>query len=136
MIRALEKGKIIEIITKRIQQKQLKKKGLGKQLAQERFKYPVLTVSQVTFFLNKFKNGDVNDIKHRYSLINTFERTIYLFEDKMTILYNVQDSQSSVPLTPNGSYKDAMVEQRNPNMNRFYFLDGFGVTVCLSNNLI
>lgn len=105
-----EKGEIVDLITQRIRRKQLERQELEKQLAEEIMKHPILTVDEVKFFLNKFKAGDAKSIKYRKSLIDTFVRGIYLQEDKMTILYNVQDGQTFVPLNQNGSYKDALVE--------------------------
>jgi len=40
----------------------------------------------------------VNDINYRRALVDTFISKIWLYDDKMTILYNVQDSQINVPL--------------------------------------
>ena len=97
---ALEKGEIVDLITQRIRRKQLERQELEKQLAKETMKHPILTVDEVKFFLNKFKAGDEKSIKYRKSLIDTFVRGIYLQEDKMTILYNVQDGQTFVPFEP------------------------------------
>ena len=48
--------------------------------------------------MEQFKKGDVEDIKYRKALIDTFVNKIYLYYDKMTILYNSQDSQSDVDI--------------------------------------
>ena len=37
-------------------------------------------------------------MKYRQALIDTFIDRIYLYDDKMTILYNAQDSHSDVDL--------------------------------------
>lgn len=36
---------------------------LEKQITLEKAQYPLLTIEQVNFFMNRFKNGDVNIIK-------------------------------------------------------------------------
>ena len=54
-------------------------------------KNPTVTKRQIKWFLTELRNGDVNDIKYRKKLINAFVRKIYLYDDKMTILFNSQD---------------------------------------------
>ena len=110
LIKALEQGKAVDVIVDSIEKKKIELEDLKKQLVQENIKYPNLTLSEVKFFFNQFKNGDIQDIKYRESLINIFVRKIHLHEEKMTILYNVQDGLDSVALKPNSLFKDTMVE--------------------------
>lgn len=60
--------------------------------------HPTPTVNEVRFFLNQFRKGDVNDLKYRQALVDTFVNRIYLYDDKMTVLYNTQDSHSDVTI--------------------------------------
>jgi hypothetical protein len=46
--------------------------------------------------MHRFKNGDINNIKYKKSLIDTFVSRIDLYNDKMTIVYNLQDSHSDI----------------------------------------
>ena len=46
--------------------------------------------------MEQFRRGDINEIKYRQALVDTFIDRIYLYDDKMTILYNAQDSHSDV----------------------------------------
>lgn len=71
---------------------------------------PVLTVPQVRFFMERFINGDINDLKYRRALVDTFVRKIVLFDDKLTILYNVQDGQSAVSFDNDCLSNGTMVE--------------------------
>ena len=41
---------------------------------------PILTVDEVKFFFEKFKNGDANDITFRMALVDTFINKVYVFE--------------------------------------------------------
>jgi len=100
LLKALEKEEIADIITDRLLQKKNEKIDLEKQIAVENMQYPTLTVEHVKFFMYRFKNGDINDIKYRKSLIDTFVNKIYLYDDKMTILYNAQDSHSECLFNP------------------------------------
>ncbi len=108
LLKALERGQIDDIITDRIMQKKTERTELEKQLAEETIQYPVVTISQVKFFFERFKKGDVNDLKYRKALVDTCVRKIILYDDKMTILYNIQDGQSSLPLELECSSKDQL----------------------------
>ena len=55
-------------------------------------------VNEVRFFLNQFRKGDVNDLKYRQALVDTFVNRIYLYDDEMAVLYHTQDSHSDVTI--------------------------------------
>lgn len=74
--------------------------------------HPTPTVNEVRFFLNQFRKGDVNDLKYRQALVDTFVNRIYLYDDKMTVLYNTQDSHSDVTIDDLSSSRVALVELR------------------------
>lgn len=64
---------------------------LKKQIAIEGAKTPVLTVDGIAFFLNGLKKGNINDMKYRKTLISVFVNRIYLYDDRMTIIFNSGD---------------------------------------------
>jgi hypothetical protein len=106
----LESGQVIDVIAEQIKVRQQEKQQLEKAIAEESSKHHVLTIQEVRFFLHKLKDGDINDIKYRKTLINVLVNRIYLYDDKMTILYNTQDGQSSFPIGQNSLPKGQLVE--------------------------
>jgi len=68
----------------------------------------VLTVPMVHFFLRKLKDGNVDDIKYRRTLINVFINKIYLYDDKLTIIFNSGDN----PVTMIYSYLKLRIIQK------------------------
>ena len=112
LVKALEAGQAVDIISAQLAKRQAERKEFEKQLADEKIQHPMLTVPQVKFFMERFKNGNVNDMKYRKALVDTFVRRIILYDERMTILYNVQDGQSSLPLDLECSSKGTMVEAR------------------------
>lgn len=70
----------------------------------------IATISRPNPDLEQFRKGDINDEKYRQALIDTFVNKIYLYDDKMTILYNSRDSHSDVTLDDLGSSKVTQVE--------------------------
>ena len=59
----------------------------------------------------------VNDHKYRQALVDTFINKIYLYDDKMTVLYNTQDSHSDVTIDELSSSRVALVEPQYREAN-------------------
>lgn len=115
LIKALEADKAVDVISAQIEKRQAEKADLEAQLAREKIQTPLLKYEQIRYFFERFTKGDVNDINYRRALVDTFIGGIYLYDDKMTILYNAQDGQINIPIykpaeTPQGSYMGNLVE--------------------------
>ncbi len=91
-----------------ISQKKREHNELEQQILVETSSHPTPTVNEVRFFLNQFRKGDVNDLKYRQALVDTFVNKIYLYDDKMTVLYNTQDSHSDVTIDDLSSSRVAL----------------------------
>ena len=98
------------MIAERISQKKRERNELEQQILLETSSHPTPTVNEVRFFLNQFRKGDVNDLKYRQALVDTFVNRIYLYDDKMTVLYNTQDSHSDVTIDDLSSSRVVLVE--------------------------
>ena len=112
LFKALESGQIVDVIAERISQKKQERNELERLILEETSAHPLPTVNEVRFFLNQFRKGDVNDTKYRQALIDTFVNKIYLYDDKMTVLYNTQDSHSDVTIDNLSLSRVALVEVR------------------------
>lgn len=89
LLMALENGQNVDLISSRITQKRADLEKAKIQLAIEQSKLVNLTEEQIKFFLEDLRNGDLNDIKYRKTLVNIFVNRIYLHDDKYTIIFNV-----------------------------------------------
>lgn len=47
-------------------------------------------------FLNQLKDGNINDKKYRKSLIATFVKAVYVYDDKVIIIFNNQETKAEV----------------------------------------
>ena len=101
-------SQIVDVIAERISQKKRERGELEQQILVETSSHPTPTVNEVRFFLNQFRKGDVNDLKYRQALVDTFVNKIYLYNDKMTVLYNTQDSHSDVTIDDLSSSRVAL----------------------------
>jgi Recombinase. len=124
LLKALDSGKIVDVIADRISQKKKEHIEIENQILYETSQHPMPTVNEVRFFMEQFKKGDVNDMKYRQTLIDTFVNKIYLYDDKMTILYNSQDSHSDVTIDDISSSGVGLVEANalNPNTSIYQIL--------------
>ncbi|MDE7124575.1 MAG: hypothetical protein K2N83_03700, partial [Eubacterium sp.] len=75
----------------KIEKLQLGYSELEKELSVEKLKNTELTESDIIFFLSKLKNGNVDYVKYRKTLIDIFVKSIYLYDDKVTIIFNVDN---------------------------------------------
>lgn len=69
---------------------------LERQIAREEAVFPTLTVPKIKFFLSALKEGNINDIKYRRTLINIFVNQIFLYDDRITITFNSGDEAVTI----------------------------------------
>lgn len=75
----------------KIEKLQLEYSELEKELSIEKLKNTVLTENDIILFLSKLKDGNIDDIKYRKALIDIFVKSIYLYDDNVTIIFNVDN---------------------------------------------
>ena len=113
LVKALEAGKAVDIISAQIEKRQIEKQNLEAKLAKEKILNPKLEFAQVKFFFDRFKNGNVNDMKFCQYMVDTFINRVFLFKEKLLILCNA--CRVYIPLDfshPEGSYWVNLVEMK------------------------
>lgn len=70
--------------------------NLKKQLAIEKGQTLSISENEIKFFLTQMKNGNSDDLMYRKTLINTFVNRIYLYDDKLIIIFNTGDKEVTV----------------------------------------
>ena len=94
---------------------------LEREIIKEQKSQPIaLTAAHIRFFLNSLKNGDINDMKYRKLLVDVFINAIYLYDDKLTLIFNSGDK----PVTVNDKLL-SMIEDNN-TVDKGLFLDKTG----------
>lgn len=77
-----------------------------------------ITVPQVKFFLSHLRNGKINDEKYRKMLIDILINRIYLYDDKITIIFNTQDKPIELEISLiNDMESSLMGKEALPIMN-------------------
>lgn len=108
---ALENGENADLINQRITDKRVELDKAKKQYDVESKKLVNLTEQQIKYFLLKLKDGDIDDIKYRKTLITLFINKIYVYDDKLTITFNVGEN----PLTVTKS----LLRDINSNLKKY-----------------
>lgn len=91
LVNAVEIGIITESTKERLIALEQRKEDLNICIAQAEIKRPALTEEMVKFWLNKFRNQDIDSTEFKIRLINTFVNSIYLHNDYAIIVYNFCD---------------------------------------------
>ena len=63
--------------------------------------YLDITVEEIVFFLRKMREGDINNIRYKKMLINVLINKVYLYDDNITIIFNVKEQQNRTIQIPN-----------------------------------
>ncbi|MDP4120712.1 MAG: recombinase family protein [Bacillota bacterium] len=69
---------------------------IEKEIELEQKSNPSLTIPQIKFFLNALKKGNADDIKYRKTLISVLINSIYLYDDKITLIFNSGDTPVTI----------------------------------------
>ena len=84
-------------------------KEIENQIDLERAGQFEVTIPQIKFFLSELKKGNVDDIKYRKTLINVFVNSIYLYDDRITLIFN----SSKDPVTVDIDLLEAIEESND-----------------------
>ena len=115
LIKALETGKAVDVISAQIEKRQVEKQNLEAELAKEKILNPKLEFSQVKFFFDMFKNGNMNDMKFCQYMVDTFINRVFFIKRKAFDPLQACDRATNIPLdfsNPEGSYWVNLVETK------------------------
>ena len=100
ILKAIEQGIITDMTKSRLQQLENDLTEIDIEISKEKHKNNAfLTKEDIEQFLRKQVFEDTTDIKIRKSLVNTFIRAVYLYNDKVIILLNYTDSPDKPKFT-------------------------------------
>lgn len=95
LMKAIEAGENLDIINEKLTERRSELEEVKNKIAVEKMNFINLTKEDIKSFLLLIKNGNKNDIKYKKMLISIFVNKIYLYDDKLTIIFNV----GSTPIT-------------------------------------
>lgn len=104
LLNAIQAG-IFNASTKgRLDDLEAQKSKLEASIAKEEAEHPILTREQISFFLHRYRETDTNDRIERQRLIDCFVNSVYLYEDKIVLIFNYKNGSKTITLDElNGS---------------------------------
>ena len=94
------------------------RKEIETQIQKEKAKKVNLDETQVRYFLQQMRSGDLNNMKYRKMLVNTLINKIYLTDGDITIYFNTQDKEykSKIP-----TLEEARVLIKNTSAHQYKY---------------
>ena len=99
LIKAIEGGQNLDLINDSLTKRRFELEDVKKQIHIEEMKLVNLTREQIKAFLMLIKKGNKDNIKYRKTLISIFVNRIYLYDDRLTIIFNVGSNPISVDVS-------------------------------------
>lgn len=98
MLSAIEQGIITSSTKQRLEELEALKAELEAAIAQEKMGKVTLTKEQIVFWISQFKDGNVGDPAYQKKIIDIFVNAVYVYDDKLVLLYNYKDGAMTVKL--------------------------------------
>jgi len=99
LLTAIEEGLLNASAKERLDGLEMKKADLEIAIAKEKIEKTPLSKDQIVFWISKFKYGDINDIEYQRQMVDIFINSVYLFEDRVVIVFNFKDGTTTISLT-------------------------------------
>ena len=108
LMRAIEAGIVTPTTKSRLVELEAEHERLTRSIAEELMTDATLERDQIVWFLERFRDGDVNDEAFRAFLVDTFLNAVYLYDDdKLVLVFNYSGDNNTVTLkaTENAVFK-------------------------------
>lgn len=93
---AIESGIVTKTTKKRLEELETTIEDLEFEIQKEKVARPKLERDVIIFLLEQLRDGDLSDVKYRRRLIETFVHKIFLYDDKLLLVYNYTNRDTQV----------------------------------------
>lgn len=98
MLDAIQQGIFNSSTKQRLDELEETKGNLEVTILQEEMQRPLLTREQIKYFICRFRKLDIKKQEHRERLIDSFVNAVYLYDNKLVLVFNYKDGQKTVSL--------------------------------------
>lgn len=98
LMAAIEQGVVTPTTKSRLMELEAERERVKVGIAKEIIKEPDLERDQVVWFLERFLGGDIKDEAFRAFLVDTFLNSVYLYDDKLVLVFNYTGENNKVTL--------------------------------------
>lgn len=99
IMKAIEQGIITETTKSRLIEAEERKSALLASIAQEEIEKPRITQEHIEFFLRDMRSRVYDSEDRTAIIIDTFVNAVYLYDDKLTITFNLREGEGLKKLT-------------------------------------
>ena len=96
VMNAIEQGIITPTTKRRLEELEARKRELEFSIADAKIEHPQLTRDQLTYWLERFRNGNVDDPEYRSTFIDAFISAVYLYDDELRVACNFTNDGKEV----------------------------------------
>ena len=97
VMKAIEMGVITRSTKARLEELESEEERISTSILTEQAKQGALTKEQILFTMERFRNLDITVTKNRERLIDSFVKSILLYDDKLIITFTFKDEPVAVP---------------------------------------
>ncbi|MBM6887734.1 recombinase family protein [Pseudoflavonifractor phocaeensis] len=98
LLNAIQQGIFTASTKQRLDELEEAKEELTVRILQEQIAKPRMTEEEVRFWICRFRELDTTKEEHRQRLIDSFVNAVYVYDDKILLIFNYKDGQETVPL--------------------------------------
>ena len=99
MLNAIQQGILNSSTKKRLDDLEAAKSDIEVKIKQEEIEQPLLTREQIMYWLHKFRGIDTSQREQRQLLIDTFVNAVYLYDDRIVLMFNNKEGAKNITLT-------------------------------------
>ena len=107
LLDAIMKGGVSAAIQDRLSELEARKSEIEVSIKAEELKAKKITREQAIFWLTQFRSVDVTDIKQREKLVDLFVNAVYVYSDRLVLVFNYKEDSETVTLEEATSLKMA-----------------------------
>lgn len=98
LIAAIEQGILTPSTKQRMNELEQQRQQLETSILQEQIEKPPITREQILFWFDHFRHGDPKDPAFQQQVIDCFVNAVYLFDDKIVLVFNYKEGDQLVTL--------------------------------------
>lgn len=96
MLSAIESGVVTKTTKRRLEELESEREDVEFEIQKEQVAKPKIERDVIVFLIDQFRDGDINDVEYRKRLIDTFIHKVYVYDDKLLIIYNYTNRETQV----------------------------------------
>ena len=119
VLNAIQAGIVTASTKQRLEELEARRTEAENAIAQARIESPMLSREQIDFFLNQFRDTNIADERERQRLIDCFINAVYVYDDKIVLVFNYRNGTKTVSLEEvNSSDFEMLSPPKNERPNR------------------